>query len=191
MKEKDNKKNVIIIILMVIFVITMIYIIYCDKKLKEAKEFYEDGYFYEAGYACDSVMPIFSQDIKKYEIAKDCGKYYEYYKREKESSPIYKQGKLNTAEKIENEIFDLTFGLYLLQRDNKDGGKNPPSSEIEKATVEYIENLYYKELNDIFDISKESVDNEIIAKYKDDKISVEEMRKIAQDYAILYQNKQK
>lgn len=190
-KETNNKKKTIIITLIIILAIFIIYIIYCNNRLKKAAEFYEDGYFYEAGDACGSVMPIFSQDVKKYKIAKDCGFYYEQYKRETKSSPVYIKGKLNTTEKIEDEIFDLTFGLYLLQRDNKDGGKNAPSSEIEKATVEYIENLYYKDLNDVFYIPKETVDNEIIYKYKDASISVDDMKKIAQSYATSYNNTQK
>lgn len=185
-KENNSRKKTIIITL-IILAISVIYIIYCDNRLKKAAEFYENGYFYEAGDTCSSVMSIFSQDIKKYEIAKDCGFYYEQYKRETESS----KGKLNTTEKIEDEIFDLTFGLYLLQRDNKDGGKNAPSSEIEKATVEYIENLYYKDLNDVFYIPKETVDNEIIYKYKDASISVDDMKKIVQSYATSYNNTQK
>lgn len=189
-KETNNKKKTIIITLIIILAISIIYIIYCNNRLKKAAEFYEDGYFYEAGDACGSVMPIFSQDIKKYKIAKGCGFNYEQYKRETESSPIYIQGKLNTTQKIESEVSDLIFGLYFLQRDYKDNGKNAPSSDIEKETVEYIENLHYKELNDVFYISKETVDNEIIAKYKDN-ISFDEMQNIAKSYATSYINTQK
>ena len=193
-KEKETnskKKTIIIITLIIILAISIIYIIYCNNKLKGAAEFYKDGYFYSAGDACGFVMPIFSQDIKKYKIAKDCGVYYEWYKEKTKSSPTYKQGKINTTEKIEDEIFDLTFGLYLLQRDNKGDGKDVPSSEIEKETVEYVENLYYKELNDVFYISKETVDNEIISKYKVDNTSVDDMKTIAQSYADSYINTQK
>ena len=86
-KETNSKKKTIIIILIIIFVISIIYIVYCDNKLKVAAKFYEDGYFYEAGNASDPVLPIFSQDVKKYKIAKDCGYYYEQYKRETKSSP--------------------------------------------------------------------------------------------------------
>lgn len=183
-KEKINsKKKAIIITLIIIFALSIIYIIYCNNQLKEAEEFYKSGYFYQAGDTCEFVIPIFSQNVKKYKIAQDCGFYYEVYKNE-----IKYSSTLDNSKKIKDEIFDLTFGLYILQRDNKGDGQKASSSKIEEEAVEYIENLYYKELNNAFNLSKKIVDDEIISKYKKENISVDEMKEIAQEYADSYLN---
>lgn len=51
--------------------------------------------------------------------------------------------KYDKLDKKVDELYDLAFELYLLQRDYKDA----VHSEVEQKTVEYIECLSYKELN--------------------------------------------
>lgn len=132
--------------------------------------------YVKSSESCKLLITFGNTKVKKYRLFGKYAKYYEDFNK------IYNKYKISTENAIDDEFFDLTYGLFLI----KDYQNSYYLTDFENDTLKEISELYYNKLDTIFIMSKHKADDFIDSF---DKLSVDDIRVVSGAFAKeLYRN---
>lgn len=170
---KITKQNIILFIPIILIVM---YLLLYGIMYSIADAQFKDEKYVESSNSCKLLLTIGDTKIDKYRMYGKYAKYYENF------NDTYNRYKISTEDAINDEFFNLTYGLYIVRQYQNDYYL----SEFENDILNEISNLYYKKLDSIFIITEHQANN-FVDSY--DGLSIEDIKVISEAFAKeLYRN---
>ena len=149
-------------------------VVFCEIKIANAKRLYSQAEYWKAYKEVRYIPDLGREDIIRIKIASFAGDQYESYLTIKRIRLSSTSGKYRDA--YEDAFWELMFGLYLDLRDVQNDGLN----EIEIDEYEKFIDIYYDELDSMFNMSKHEADE--LVKLLQEIDSVQEKKEATNDW---------